>query len=196
MLQTGISQNIGNPSDGQSATPAYYAWYEWVVADLAAAVDHFPYVYPIKITSATVSAGDEISAIVQYVTHRGPFDPNPVPGPGLYHFGGVMLTNVTTGKPLVNLILRPPTGASFAGESAEWIMECPGAAYDRSTLPKFSKVTFTNAGACNVNDALPAANAGVALGNAAQITFQDFDGNVETSVSAGPATVTVNYLNT
>jgi hypothetical protein len=196
VLQTGISQNIGNPSAGQSASPAYYAWFEWAVADLAAAVDHYPYVYPVRIKSAMVSAGDEISAIVQYVTHRGPVDPNPVPGRGPHHFGGVMLTNVTTGKPLINMPLRPPPGASFAGESAEWIMECPGAAYDRSTLPKFSKVTFTNAGACDVNDAPPGANAGVALGNAAQVTFQDSYENVETSVSAGLATVTINYLAT
>lgn len=195
VLQTGVTQYLNAPSSGQSTTPVYYAWYEWVVPNYQSLENQFPYVLPIRITSATVSPGDEVSAIVQYIRLMGDDIANPDPGPGPYHFGGVMLTNVTTGKPLVNMPLPPPTGASFAGESAEWIMECPGS-FERSTLPKFSNITFNSAAACNVNDAAPAVNAGVELGKAPQIVYQDAEGNVETSVSAHNATVNINYLNT
>jgi hypothetical protein len=191
VLQTGVSHNIGASSGGQLLPPAYYAWYEWVVDNYMSVESQFPYVLPIIITSATVSAGDEISAIVQYIHLMGDNIANPLPTAGPYHFGGVMLTNVTTGKPIVNLPLLPPTGASFAGDSAEWIVECP-AAFERGTLPNFSSVNFRSAAACNVGDAA----IGVELGKAAQITYEDSEGNVETSVSASTAMVNINYQST
>lgn len=188
VLQTGVSHNV-IASTGQAV---YYAWFEWVVANYAAVAADFPYVYPIIIKSPTVKAGDEICAIVQYVYDQGDDIANPIPPPGPYNFGGLMLTNVTTGKPIVNLYLEPPTGASFAGESAEWIMECPDG-LARDTLPKFSSVNFHSAGACNVGDAPPGGDVGVELQNADRVTFEDFEGNVETNVNAGLATVSINY---
>ncbi len=197
VLQTGVSQNVGGHGRYKDV-PAYYPWFEWFVTDYDAVSVEFPYVYPIIINTPEgvfrpiVRHGDEVSAIVQYVKYKGDDIANPDPGPGPYHFGGVMLTNVTTGKPICNVHLKPPTGALFAGESAEWIMECPNGG-DQGTLPVFSSVTFRNAGACNVNDAPLAGDPGVALGNAPQVVFQDFQGNVETNVSASLATVTINY---
>ncbi len=160
------------------------------MADLSVS-DEFPDVYPIPITSVPVHAGDEICVVVQYVKQFGDDIANPLPPAGPYNFGGIMLTNVTTGK-AVNLYLWPPTGASFAGDSAEWIMECPDG-LARGILPKFSSVNFTTAGACNVGDAPPGGDVGIELQNADQVTFEDFEGNVETNVKAGLGVVNINY---
>ena len=185
VLQAGVSQNIVQ-STGHKA---YYAWYEWVVADLSVS-NEFPWVYPIPITSVPVLPGHEICVVVQYVKQYGADIADPRPPAGPYHFGGVLLTNVTTGKS-ANLWLAPPTGASFAGESAEWIMECPDGFYD--TLPKFSSVNFREAGACNVHDAPPGSYAGVELGKADTVFFQDSEGIVETNVNASTGIVNINY---
>jgi hypothetical protein len=189
VLQTGISQNVGPLPFLKEPQPTYYAWYEWFVTDLSVS-DQFPYVYPVNITSPRVHPGNEISAIVQYVKHQDDDPANPLPPAGPYHFGAVMLTDVTSGKPICNLALKPPTGATFTGDSAEWIMECGS-----QTMPSFSSVTFRSAGACDVNDAPPEANVGVDLGKAPQVNFLGLDG-VETSVTAGLATVTITYMDT
>jgi hypothetical protein len=190
VLQTGISQNVGPLPFLKEPQPTYYAWYEWFVTDYESVSDQFPYVYPVNITSPRVHPGNEISAIVQYVKHQDDDPANPLPPAGPYHFGAVMLTDVTSGKPICNLALKPPTGATFTGDSAEWIMECGS-----QTMPSFSSVTFRSAGACNVNDAPPEANVGVDLGKAPQVNFLGLDG-VETSVTAGLATVTITYMDT
>jgi hypothetical protein len=186
VLQAGISQNYVSGT-GQIA---YYPWYEWVVADLSV-VSEFPYVYPIQFTSIPVSAGDEISVVVQYVKQKGDEIGDPIPPAGPYQFGGVMLMNMTKNKGH-SLYLAPPTGASFLGDSAEWIMECPdGLAGD--SLPKFSSVTFHTAGACNVGDALPGGEIGIELQKADQVVFEDAEGVTETNVSADVGTVTITY---
>jgi hypothetical protein len=46
------------------------------------------------------------------------------------------------------IVLTPPPGATFAGNSAEWILEVPGGEQN-SSLPKFTPVTFNLAAACN-----------------------------------------------
>jgi Peptidase A4 family len=43
----------------------------------------------------------------------------------------------------------PPTGATFNGSDAEWIMEAPDGGEPFSALPSFSPVQFTTALACN-----------------------------------------------
>ncbi len=193
VLQAGIAQNVG--SDG---TPAYYPWYEWVVPNYQAVEAQFPYVLPIPITSTAVNPGDEISVVVQFVQQMGDEIGNPIPPAGPYHFGGVLLVNVTTGKVAANLYLPPPTGASFTGDTAEWIMECP-LGPEGATLPQFTPITFQPASACNVLDALPESSAGVELQNGVLDQFQDVPpgnvpGNVETNVSAAEGTVTINYV--
>jgi hypothetical protein len=189
VLQAGITQDVS--IDGQ---PSYYAWYEWVLATLQddqAAQAEFPYVFPIPITSVPVNPGDEISVVVQFVQQMGDNIGNPIPPAGPYHFGGILLVNVTTGKS-VNLYLAPPPGASFTGDTAEWIMECRNGPAN-GTLPQFSSVTFQNAGACDVLDAPPGGYAGVELQSGVLYNFQDSYGNVETNESAGEGTVTINY---
>jgi Peptidase A4 family len=125
---------------------------------------------------------------------------NPTPPAGPYHFGGILLVNVTTGKS-ANLYVAPPVAAfpissgTFTGDTAEWIMECPNGP-DNGTLPQFSSVTFQQAGACNVLDAPPGGYAGVALQNGVLYNFLDGFSNVETNESAGVGTVTINYQHT
>ena len=190
VLQAGTSQNVVQ----STGKPAYYAWFEWVVAGVTACPDPNPdlpdYVCPQTITSVPVQAGHEISVVIQYGQKGG--TPSPTPPAGPYSCGQVVLTNLTTGQTSGFLYLIPPQGASFAGESAEWIVECPDG-LARGTLPKFSSVTFQSCAACNVGDAPPAGEIGVELQKAVPVVFEDFEGNVETSVIASGPTVTVNY---
>ncbi|HXW62338.1 MAG TPA: G1 family glutamic endopeptidase, partial [Candidatus Acidoferrales bacterium] len=173
VLQAGIAQNVD--ANGQ---PTYFPWYEWFVPNYEAVKAEFPYVLPIPI-AFQVSPRDQISVVVQYVQQMGDNIGNPMPPAGPYHFGGVLLVNVSTGK-AVNLYLPPPTGASFAGDSAEWIMECTDGP-EGGTLPKFTVLTFQNAGACNVLDAPPASEKGVNLQNGVLIDFVDAYNNDETN---------------
>jgi hypothetical protein len=187
VLQAGVSQSVA-----ANGTVNYWAWYEWVVANYAAEVNQFPYVLPIPIQSVPVKPGNEISVVVQYVKAKGAEIGNPTPPAGPYSFGGVLLVNVTTNKS-VNLYLPPPTGASFKGDSAEWIMECPyGTA--GGTLPKFSPIQFNQASACNVLDAPPGGEVGVELQNADTIQFKDKYGSIEAKSSGEPGQVDISYL--
>jgi hypothetical protein len=102
-----------------------------------------------------------------------------------------MLMNMTKNKGH-SLYLAPPTGASFLGDSAEWIMECPDG-LEGDSLPKFSSVTFHTAGACNVGDAIPGGEIGIELQKADQVVFEDAEGVTETNVSADVGTVTITY---
>jgi hypothetical protein len=184
VLQAGVAQYVD--ATGQAS---YFAWYEWFVPNLDQ--PDFPYTYPIPITSVPVTAGDEISVVVQYVGKQGDNIGDPTPPAGPYHFGGVLLTNVTTNK-AVNLYLPPPVGASFAGDCAEWIMECPDGP-SGGTLPKFSPITFRDAGACNVGDALPGGEIGIELQNAFQVQFLPTQGDAETSQSGNTGMVQIDY---
>jgi len=51
-----------------------------------------------------------------------------------------MSTNAYFGK-----LLNPPPGATFSGNSVEWIMEAPGGGYPSNyILPQFTPVNFTD----------------------------------------------------
>jgi hypothetical protein len=188
VLQAGVSQNLD--STGQ---PAYYAWYEWsVLLDGLTAMDpQYPYVFPIPITSMKVDAGDTITVVVQYVKHMGDDIADPIPPAGPYSFGGILLTNETSGE-AVNLYLPPPPGGSFIGDSAEWIMECP-TCYLGGTFPQFSTVHFDDAGACNVGDAPPGSDIGVELQKATRCFLVNKNGSLGNLVYGDLGTVDIVY---
>jgi hypothetical protein len=191
VLQAGVAQNV---YAGGYPLPQYYAWFEWVTSDWQDqnVQNEFPYVLPRPITSVPVNPGDTISVVVQFVPQIGDTGVGPIPPAGPYVGAAVLLVNVTTGQSF-NLYLNPPTGASFAGDTAEWIMECPTGP-GNGTLPQFSSVTFQNASACDALDAPPESSVGVDLGQSGNlIEFVDSYGNVETNESAGEGTVTINY---
>lgn len=56
--------------------------------------------------------------------------------------GYIQFTNLTTGKHF-SMIMAPPWGVSFSGNTVEWIMEAPDFGLPNSALPRFSPVDFT-----------------------------------------------------
>jgi len=197
VLQAGVMQSV--LPDGSTTCTAFF---EWFVGDYQTVLNNYPnqfnYVLPIPITSFTVSPGDVISVVTQYVKNASSSIGNPIPPAGPYSFGGVIVANVTTNK-AVNLYLPPPPGASFAGDTAEWIIECPyGVSLpnggDGGTLPKFTSIQFNEASACNVLDATPESYLGVELQKGTTIQFLDVYGNKETKSSGSLGEVNISYL--
>ena len=58
--------------------------------------------------------------------------------------GVITFVNQTQGFHF-SVVLVPPPGAAFTGNTAEWIMEAPDFGEPISSLPKFSRVQFTGA---------------------------------------------------
>jgi hypothetical protein len=127
VLQAGIQQTVD-----QFGNAAYVAWYEWFVS--GADPSQFPYINQINIPNFSVAPGQTIYCSVQYVDNNTA--------------GYLYLANETTGENF-SITLAPPTGASFNGSSAEWIMEAPNGGEPLTSLPSFSPVEFTTALACN-----------------------------------------------
>jgi hypothetical protein len=106
-----------------------------------------------------------------------------LPPPGPYGFGGVSFANLTTGQ-YSPVWLLPPTGASFSGDSAEWIMELNDGG--TGTLPVFTPLVFNMAGACN------SSNSPSYIYDGDLITL--IDPNPNTAESADEASVTITYV--
>ena len=90
------------------------------------------YVYQTNIANFPVKPGDTVSCSVQYVGRKA---------------GQINFANQTTGKH-TSVTLLPPAGATFDGNSAEWIMEAPNGGEPNAALPSFTPVSFTGALAC------------------------------------------------
>jgi Peptidase A4 family len=127
VLQAGVEQKV----DG-FGNSSYVAWYEWFVNGGDA--NQFPYIYQTNIPNFPVAPGDTIYCSVQYVNNNTA--------------GQLYLADDTTGQHF-SITLAPPTGASFSGTDAEWIMEAPDGGEPISALPTFTPVQFTTAAACN-----------------------------------------------
>jgi hypothetical protein len=164
VLQAGIEQYIDD-----SGTPNYVAWYEWYV----------PYGPPPSYVNQTnipvpVSPGDQICVVVQYMSKTAGF---------------IDLINLTTGK-WFSRTLQPPLGATFSGNTVEWIMECPDGGEDSGTsLAKFTPVKFTFAQAFNAS--------GADVNNPKNDDTCDiqsgWDGKILTKVTRGDYSVTIDY---
>ena len=100
--------------------------------------------------------------------------------------GVISFANETTHK-FFSITLTPPPGASFAGNTAEWIMEAPDTGEPVSSLPRFSQVQFTSATCTGPNSTI----GDPANGNTWNITGF---GRILTSVTLGHDTVTINYI--
>ncbi|MGA2952211.1 MAG: G1 family glutamic endopeptidase [Caulobacteraceae bacterium] len=124
VLQAGVAQQV----DG-AGKASYVAWYEWYAPSTPTSP---PYIWQINITNMPVSAGDVMFCSVQYLGTTA---------------GHLWLMNVTTGKQM-SITLAPPPGATFDGESAEWIMECNDGAEPSEALPGFTPIDFTGCVAC------------------------------------------------
>jgi hypothetical protein len=164
VLQAGVEQYVDTKGNAH-----YLAWYEWYgpVGPPPAYVDQ------VNITSVPVNPGDEVVAYINYVSKTA----------GSIYFG-----NITTGKHF-SLTLAPPSGATFAGNTVEWIMEDPdGGESDETALAKFTPVVFTDAIACTA--------AGGANNPAGDNTcnIETTGGKVLTKVTAGADTLTIDFI--
>ena len=102
--------------------------------------------------------------------------------------GSIYLGNITTGKHFA-ITLAPPPGATFSGNTVEWIMEDPdGGEDDGTALAKFTPVTFTSALACT------AAGGTNNPQNCATCNIETVSGTVLTNVTLGSDTATIDFL--
>lgn len=93
------------------------------------------YVYQTNISNFIVKPGDTVNCSVQYINGVA---------------GQINFANETNGQH-TSVTLVPPPGATFDGNSAEWIMEAPDGGEPTSSLPRFTPVQFTSAFACGAD---------------------------------------------
>jgi hypothetical protein len=127
VLQAGVEQYVDT-----AGKLHYVAWYEWFTAGDTTP----PYVYQTNIANLPVKAGDEVSVSVQYQGKTS---------------GYIYFANVTTGLH-TSVTLAPPPGATFSGNTVEWIMEDPDEGeFSNTALAKFTPVVFSSAIACTAS---------------------------------------------
>ncbi len=100
--------------------------------------------------------------------------------------GVIYFANETTHQ-YFSITLKPPPGASFSGNSAEWIMEAPDFGENISSLPHFTPVQFTSAICCGPNNTVGDPS------NGDTWNIVGF-GRTLTSVRQGHDTVTIDYV--
>jgi len=164
VLQAGVAQQVDSHGN-----PSYVAWYEWWAPPQAGSP---PYVWQVNITNFPVSAGDVMFVSAQYVGTTA---------------GHLWFMNVTTGKQF-SMTLSPPPGATFDGESAEWIMECNDGAEPAASLPGFSAVDFTGCVACGPN------TASVTPQDGDTFVIEGAQGQSLTQTTLGDGTVTIDFI--
>lgn len=130
VLQAGIQQHVN--AQGQAS---YVAWYEWYAPIQANSPG---YVYQTNISNFPVSPGQQVYCSVQYVNNGTA--------------GSLYFANETTGQHF-SITLAPPPGATFKGNTIEWIMEAPDGGEPMASLPKFTPVQFTSCIGCGPNNA-------------------------------------------
>ena len=131
VLQAGVQQSVG--ADGSTT---YVAWYEW----FAPKVNGSPnYIFQTNIDNMPIEPGDEVFAGIHYQNRQG----------------FVMFGNVDRGK-YFSIQIAPPPGASFSGNSVEWIVEAPNTGEPSTSLPRFTTVNFTAAFGSDANSTVTA----------------------------------------
>jgi Peptidase A4 family len=170
VLQAGVEQYVDD-----KGVAHYVAWYEWYgpIGPPPAYVDQVNIYVGTPPAPLAVSPGDEVVAYVNYVSKTA---------------GSVYFGNITTGQHF-SITLAPPSGATFAGNTAEWIMEDPDGGEDYETaLAKFTPVVFTNAIACTA--------AGGSNNPASDNTcnVETTGGKVLTKVTTGTDTLTIDFI--
>jgi len=151
VLQAGVQQYVG-----PSGSPSYVAWYEWYTPG-----DTSPsYVNQVNITNVGIKPGDYVYCGVAYVGSTA---------------GYFIFKNERTGKHF-SMTLAPPKGATFAGNTIEWIMEDPNGGEPDAALAKFTQVEFELAVGCKPG----ATNLGELLADTTNPS-NGFTVNIETS---------------
>ena len=119
-----------------------------------------------------IGPGDEVFAGIHYRNGKG----------------YVMFGNVDRGR-YFSIELAPPPGASFSGNSVEWIVEAPNTGEPGTSLPKFSPINFSAAIGSDVNGTV---SANPSTGDTTNIVAF---GRSLTSVALAVDSLTVSYLN-
>lgn len=161
VLQAGVQQAVDS-----AGKASYIAWYEWYAPPTPTSP---PYIWQTNIPNFPVSPGDQLYCSVQYVGKTA---------------GTIYLANDTTGKHF-SITLAPPPGATFSGNTVEWIMEDPDGGEPGTALAKFTPVVFTSAMACNSTINNPNTDD--------TCNIETSGGKVLTKVILGSYTVTIDF---
>ncbi len=165
VLQAGVQQVVN--ASGQAS---YVAWYEW----FAPQQPNSPgYIWQTNITNFKISPGQQVYCSVQYVNKNTA--------------GYIYFANEATGQHF-SITLAPPPGATFKGNTIEWIMEAPDGGEPESSLPKFTPVTFTSAIACAASGSLGNPQ------NGDTCNIETVGGTILTKVTVGSNTVAIDYV--
>jgi hypothetical protein len=165
VLQAGIQQVVS--AGGQAS---YVAWFEWFAPQQAGSP---PYIFQTNISNFPVKPGQQVYCSVQYVNNNTA--------------GYIYFANETTGQHF-SITLAPPPGATFAGNSIEWIMEAPDGGEPVTALPKFTPVQFTSAIGCSASGAV----GNPSTGDTSNI--ETTSAKVLTKVAVGSDTVTIDFI--
>jgi len=165
VLQAVVEQKVN--AAGQAS---YVAWFEWFAPQQAGSPG---YIFQTNINNFPVSPGQQMYCSVQYVSNNTA--------------GYIYLANETTGQHF-SITLAPPPGASFKGNSIEWIMEAPDGGEPTSALPKFTPVTFTSALGCGANNTFGNPQ------NADTANVETSGGKILTKVITGSDTCTIDFI--
>ncbi|HYA17775.1 MAG TPA: G1 family glutamic endopeptidase [Bryobacteraceae bacterium] len=169
VLQAGVQQRVLLIPPFNLALPVYVAWYEWFAPPQASSPG---YIYQTNIGNFAVSPGDQVYCSVQYNGTAS---------------GSISFANENTGKHF-SITLAPPPGASFNGQSCEWILEAPDGGEPISSLPKFTPVTFTSALACGPGNAVANPQSGDIL------NIESAGGRILTKTTVGTDTCTIGFI--
>ncbi len=120
VLQAGVQQQVSS-----NGAASYVAWFEWFAPQQPTSP---PYIFQTNIENIQIQPGDEVFCGVYYVDRQGE----------------IIFGNVDRGH-YFSMVLAPPPGASFSGNSAEWIMEAPNTGEPGTSLPSFTPVVFSSA---------------------------------------------------
>lgn len=166
VLQAGVQQQVD-----ENGVPSYVAWFEWFAPQQAGSP---PYIWQTNINNFPVAPGDTVFCSAQYIGSTA---------------GHLFFFNATNRKALpLSITLVPPPGATFDGESAEWIMECNDLGEPLQSLPAFTPVNFSGAVACGANT--PSANPI----NGDVFVILDADGEDLTDTLPGDGTVEITFI--
>ncbi len=128
VLQAGVDQNVSSGGDA-----SYAPWFEWFIPANLVTPSSPAYVYALPIDNIRIEPGDEVFCGVYYVTQQG-----------VGRQGELIFGNVDRGH-YFSMVLAPPTGASFNGRTAEWIMEAPNSGEPGTSIPSFTPLVFSTA---------------------------------------------------
>ncbi len=119
VLQAGVDQRVD-----QNGNASYSPWYEWFIPGSSGP----SYIHETKI-SKPVGPGDVVTVTVKYNNLAN---------------GSISMTNLSQNWTFSKTLAAPP-GATFAGNTIEWIMEDPNSHEPGTALASFTPVSFTMA---------------------------------------------------